>query len=363
MKPRSARSSGVDQSAHACAVRLRRDLTGGKYDNAADTELDQRLERAFSIKPRRHRQRQASWPPPFYVPLMSKFTFGVLFIAGIMTGAPALGAPMQIGHGDMDFPTRVLEWLMTPISGAVEHYVEPWTSVHGRLMVFAWAILTPIGIIIARFYKVTPDQDWPRKLSNPFWMLSHRVLGQATGVIMAIAVALVILATPGEAPWRSFHASAGWFVVLLGLVSIIGSLFRGTHGGPREPYTGRALPPEAWRGDHYDMTPRRVFFERVHKSVGYLTLAFSIIAILSGLAAADALVWMWLVLAVWWLGFILVFTLLQRQGRCIDTYQAIWGINENLPGNRVKPVGWGIRRFNNENLTKAPWPRSVRSMS
>ncbi len=260
----------------------------------------------------------------------------------------------------MDFITHAAEWLMTPISGATEHYVEPLVSVHGRFMVFAWAILLPLAIIISRFYKVTHNQDWPRK-SNPFWMMSHRVLGQAVGVIMAIAVALAILATPVEVPWRSFHIWAGWFIVLLGLISVIGSLFRGTHGGPRAPYTGKPMPPEAWGGDHYDMTPRRVFFERTHKFAGYMTLVISVVAIVSGLAAADALVWMWLALAVWWLGFIVVFTLLQRQGRCIDTYQAIWGVDENLPGNRAKPVGWGIRRFTSENLTKARWPPSLRN--
>ena len=35
---------------------------------------------------------------------------------------------------------------------------------------------------------------------------------------------------------------------------------------------------------------------------------------------------------------------LQRQGRCIDTYQAIWGPDPRHPGNRLKPVGWGVRR-------------------
>jgi hypothetical protein len=260
----------------------------------------------------------------------------------------------------MDFLAHALEWLMTPISGTSQHYVEPLVAVHGRFMVFAWAILTPVGIVIARFYKVTPNQDWPRK-SNSFWMMGHRALGQAVGLIMAIAVVLVVFAKPGQAPWRSFHSLAGWFIVLLALLSIIGTLFRGTHGGPRAPYTGKPMPPELWRGDHYDMTPRRVFFERVHKSVGYLTLVLAVVAVLSGLAAADALIWMWLLLLLWWLGFVLVFALLQRQGRCIDTYQAIWGIDEKLPGNRVKPFGWGIRRYNSQTLATARWPRRSRS--
>jgi hypothetical protein len=35
---------------------------------------------------------------------------------------------------------------------------------------------------------------------------------------------------------------------------------------------------------------------------------------------------------------------LQRAGRCIDTYQAIWGLDPDLPGNRRRPIGFGIVR-------------------
>lgn len=79
--------------------------------------------------------------------------------------------------------------------------------------------------------------------------------------------------------------------------------------------------------------------------------------LLSGLRDADALVWMWIALALWWLGCAGVFVLLQRQGRCIDCYQTIWGLDENLPGNRSTPIGWGIRRYTGDNVAQAPWPR------
>ncbi|OGA49168.1 MAG: hypothetical protein A3G25_13415 [Betaproteobacteria bacterium RIFCSPLOWO2_12_FULL_63_13] len=63
----------------------------------------------------------------------------------------ALGASIRVDVVAMDVLVRAIEWLMTPISGAAVHHVEPWASLHGRLMVFAWAILMPIGILIARF--------------------------------------------------------------------------------------------------------------------------------------------------------------------------------------------------------------------
>jgi hypothetical protein len=48
---------------------------------------------------------------------------------------------------------------------------------------------------------------------------------------------------------------------------------------------------------------------------------------------------------MWWLVLIAGFVWLQRQGRCIDTYQAIWGPDTAHPGNRIKPIGWGIKRY------------------
>jgi hypothetical protein len=38
------------------------------------------------------------------------------------------------------------------------------------------------------------------------------------------------------------------------------------------------------------------------------------------------------------------FAVLQIRGRAVDTYQAIWGPDLDLPGNRMKPIGFGVRR-------------------
>jgi hypothetical protein len=51
-----------------------------------------------------------------------------------------------------------------------------------------------------------------------------------------------------------------------------------------------------------------------------------------------------LVLALWWALLGAAFARWQRAGRCIDTYQAIWGPDPAHPGNRRPPVGWGVRR-------------------
>ena len=291
--------------------------------------------------------------------------------------ALAWGAPSD---GSADSFGRVLDWLMSPISGAAEHHISTATSLHGRLMVLAWGILVPVGIVLSRFYKVTPGQDWPRVLNNPFWFFTHRAVEYGAGALMLAAVVLIVLDDPGRAPWRSFHAAAGWTLVILGLAQLLGSHLRGITGGPSHPVTGAPLRmwkwrdveamggpsepfprnprlPAQWHGDHFNLTRQRAIFEYVHKVLGYLLLVFSVVTLVSGLLDADALNWMWITLALWWLGCTGVFVVLQRQGRCIDCYQAIWGLDENLPGNRATPIGWGIRRYTRDDVAQAPWPR------
>jgi hypothetical protein len=159
---------------------------------------------------------------------------------------------------------------------------------HGRLMVLAMGLLMPPLIIVARFFKV--------------------------------------------------------MLVLLVLVQVIGARLRGTHGGPVDPFTRKRRPRNLWPGDHFSMTSRRVIFEYVHKAAGYLLLALTVLALCTGLVTADAPRWMLLALGLWWLVMAGIFVWLQRAGRCIDTYQAIWGPDPELPGNRRRPIGFGVVR-------------------
>ena len=92
------------------------------------------------------------------------------------------------------------------------------------------------------------------------------------------------------------------------------------------------------------MSRRRRIFEHVHKALGYGALLLSALTLLAGLWVADAPRWMWLGLMCWWLALVAVAVKLQSEGRCIDTYQAIWGPDPLHPGAGVIPIGWGIRR-------------------
>jgi hypothetical protein len=228
-----------------------------------------------------------------------------------------------------------LGWLASPLSGATEHAIAPWATWHARCMVLAWGVLLPLGALVARFFKVWPGQRWPDRLDHKMWWHAHRTLQWLGVALMALGLVLVWGHSTAGSAVALAHVWAGWAVCGLAALQIAGGLARGSKGGPTE----RAL-----RGDHYDMTPWRIAFERVHKAVGWVAVLAAWAVVVLGLVAADAPRWMLVVLAAWWLSMCAAFVRWQRQGRCIDTYQAIWGPDPRHPGNRLPPIGWGVRR-------------------
>lgn len=233
----------------------------------------------------------------------------------------------------------MIDWLATPLSGALHHSIEPWAAWHARAMVLGWGVLLPLGALAARYFKVLPAQRWPQQLDNKAWWHTHRTLQWAGVVAVTVGVLLAWVnspaASPGPSLARQWHGWLGWALVGLGWLQVVAGLRRGSKGGP----TDRRL-----RGDHYDMTPHRVRFERLHKGLGWLAVLAAVVVMVLGLAVADAPRWMAVVLAAWWALLGAAAWRWQRQGRCIDTYQAIWGPDPRHPGNRVRPVGWGVSR-------------------
>ena len=224
---------------------------------------------------------------------------------------------------------------MMPLSGSTEHALPAWTVWHARAMVLAWGVLLPLGSLVARFFKVLPGQDWPRVLDHKAWWHGHRAL-QVLGVgLMLVGLWLAWGQGNGQGRMALLHRWLGLAVCALGLLQIASGLARGSKGGP----TAAQL-----RGDHYDMTAWRRAFERLHKGLGWLAVAAAVLVVMGGLVLADAPRWMAVVLSAWWLVLLAGFVALQRAGRCIDTYQAIWGPDPEHPGNRLRPIGWGVRR-------------------
>lgn len=233
----------------------------------------------------------------------------------------ALGIPLA-GH----------DWLWQPLSGASEHHLTRLAAWHGRLMVMAWGLLFPVGILIARYAKVTPRQRWPEELDNKFWWHLHLSLQSLGSLLMLLAIGLIVVVAQGPSSLARWHAVGGWSLVAGVVIQVVGGRLRGSKGGPGIP------------GDHYLMTRRRLVFEYVHKTLGWLTLVLSVPVVLAGLAVADAPHWMFLVLILWWIVLIVLVITLQRRRGCLDTYQAIWGPADCHPGNRLRPIGWGVSR-------------------
>ena len=229
----------------------------------------------------------------------------------------------------------MMDWLLTPLSGSGEHSIAPWAFWHARVMVVGWGILLPAGALLARFYKVTRSQNWPAELDSKVWWYGHLAL-QYVGVAL-VSVGVVLSWNQGAqvSLAAKLHAWAGWALFAAAWVQVAAGWLRGSKGGPTDSNL---------RGDHYDMTHRRLVFEHLHKSLGWLAVLVAVGVLISGLVLVDAPRWMLLVLGVWWLAMAGTFAVLQKRGQVVDTYQAIWGPDSIHPGNRGPLTGRGVSR-------------------
>ncbi|MEL6646120.1 MAG: cytochrome b561 domain-containing protein [Pseudomonadota bacterium] len=231
------------------------------------------------------------------------------------------------------------EWLLSSIDPGRAHLIDAAISWHGRIMVLAWGVLVPCGIMAARFLKVVPWQDFPRELDNQLWWRLH-LIGQCFAVLLSMLGVYIVWEHGGDG---GFHGVLGYAVTAIGLAQLFSGFLRGSKGGPTAPAKDGSI-----RGDHYDMTPRRLAFEVIHKTLGYGALALVAWALISGLWLANAPRWMWIAIGGWWMVLLGLGVYWQSRGLAVDTYQAIWGSNPVHPGNRRKAQGWGMRRVKND---------------
>lgn len=218
-----------------------------------------------------------------------------------------------------------LEWLSGSIDPSRPHVITQAQSWHGRFMMLAWGICIPLGIVVARYLKVTPNQNWPEELDNKFWWHAH-LLFQIGGTVLMFLALGIILTTARSLGW---HGVIGWTIIVLASAQLISGFLRGSKGGPTDLSDDGTL-----RGDHYDLTERRVLFEVFHKTVGYLLLLGGAFGALHGLWTANAPVWIFLSLVSFW-GLLGCGVVIMSK-RCLvrKTYHAIWGPDPKLPGNR-----------------------------
>lgn len=238
------------------------------------------------------------------------------------------------------------EWLLASVDTSRIHDISLAMSWHGRIMVLGWAILSPLAILVARYAKILPGQNWPEELDNQTWWHVHWITQMFVLILGVLAIAL-IKSEGGNSGQAAFHHMFGYVILFFGVMQGASGLLRGSKGGPEYQ-----IKRGHRRGDHYDMTLWRRGFEHLHKSIGYVLMALIIYEVVSGMWIANAPNGMFVGIFLWWIGLIATFIILQKKGRAIDTYQAIWGPDPEHPGNQIPLRGWGTRRPSKDVTTK-----------
>lgn len=190
-----------------------------------------------------------------------------------------------------------------------------YVLLHAGLMLCAWSVCFPIGVLIARFFKVTHAQKFPEQLDNQYWWIWHQIL-QYLGILLATVATLINWQHGGFG--STLHAKLGLLLVVLAWAQAVSSWLRGTKGGPSDVNL---------KGDHFDMTLRRKVFEHWHKSLGWLCLLTSQWVLGLGLQLVGVAFWVCITVPTLNVAFFcLVFWRLSKQKRWITTYEAIWGV-------------------------------------
>ena len=215
--------------------------------------------------------------------------------------------------------------------------IEISWNYHAIFMVGIWFVLVPLCIITIRFGKPRPKPNGITqqvKLTNIvwWWFSVHKYgLYMAIGLSLAgLGVALVVSAGFSG----SVHSIFGITTIILGCLQVISGWLRGKHGG-RFYYTADPDDPSTWRGDHYDMTPRRRKFEAYHKTAGYFAGFFAVGAVGSGLMQFPMPVLTGVILIAG-LVILVLCIVLEYKGLRYDGYRAAHGNNPDHPYNEAR---------------------------
>ncbi len=228
-------------------------------------------------------------------------------------------------------PVAVLLASVVGFGLALSGSVTSAMAVHAALMLTAWGLLIPAGGIVARYFKVMPGQDFPRVVENLTWWRWHRGLQYGGMAVATVALGVILSETGGR--FDTLHGRCGLAVMTLGWLQVVSGLLRGTKGGPTDS-RANPLGPETWRGDHYDMTPRRHVFEAWHKPAGWAAVMLASATILFGLQLVGSPAWLLFVVgALQATIFISIVDGVARQ-RWVATYASLWGPDPRHPGNR-----------------------------
>jgi hypothetical protein len=215
-------------------------------------------------------------------------------------------------------------------------FVAHW-NYHAWLMFTIWIVLVPASLLLTRFGKPTPSltgipKGSPKLGRKLFWFTTHRVGLSVLVMVSVLGGSIAVAASGGFS--ATLHSVFGIATVFLGGMQIASAWFRGSHGG-RNTVQSIAVDYLAQRGDHYDMTARRRWFEAYHKTVGWLTVACALGAVTTGLSQY------WVpgigfTLAALALLFGLVAVVLEARGYRHDTYLSNFGTGAHHPFNNKR---------------------------
>jgi hypothetical protein len=208
---------------------------------------------------------------------------------------------------------------------------------HAILMVTIWLLLVPICIITIRFGKPKPTLNGIKEkvsIKNPiwWWFNVHKY-----GLMLAVGLSLAGLAvamTVSKGFSGSLHSLFGIMTIVLGCLQVVSGWLRGTHGG-KNYYTAVPDDPSTWRGDHYDMTPRRRRFEAYHKTAGYFAVFFAVGAVASGLMQYP-MPGLFVIILIAALIMFVLWVVLEYKGLRYDGYRAAHGYNPEHPFNQAR---------------------------
>lgn len=208
---------------------------------------------------------------------------------------------------------------------------------HAILMVGIWIVLVPLCIITIRFGKPKPTFNGIREKVSirniVWWWFSVHKYGLIVAVGLSLA-ALAVAMTASRGFSGSLHSIFGISTIILGCLQVVSGWLRGIHGG-RNYYTADPNDPATWRGDHYDMTPRRRRFEAYHKTAGFFSIFFAVGAVATGLMQYPMPALAVFILVVALIALVLCIVL-EYKGLRYDGYRAAHGYNPDHPYNKAR---------------------------
>lgn len=228
-------------------------------------------------------------------------------------------------------PVAVLFASVVGFGLAASGSVTSAMAVHAALMLTAWGLLIPAGGVVARYFKVMPGQDFPRVVENLTWWRWHRGLQYGGTALATVALGVILSETGGR--FDTLHGRCGLAVMMLGWLQVVSGLLRGTKGGPTDS-RANPLEPATWRGDHYDMTPRRHAFEAWHKPVGWAVVMLAGATVILGLQLVSSPAWLLFVVGALQAAACASIIDGVARHRWVGTYTSLWGPDPRHPGNR-----------------------------